>query len=85
MADQSPSGDLPLVLRLRLERGCSIAEVERETGVNHKTIVAWERGEQLRPNATTLKAVADFFGVSPTELYADFHRRRQLEEEPSAA
>jgi transcriptional regulator with XRE-family HTH domain len=78
MADLNP--DLPLVLRLRLERGITIAEVERQTGVNHKTIVSWENGTQLRPNAVTLKALADFYGVSPSELYADF-RRRELEQE----
>lgn len=78
MAEFRP--DLPLVLQLRLERGIAVAEVERQTGVSHKTIVAWERGEQFRPNAVTLKTIADFYGVSPSELYADF-RRRELEQE----
>ena len=85
MADLDPSGDLPLVLSLRLERGVSVAEVERQTGVNHKTIVSYENGTQLRPLAGQLKLLADYYGVSPTDLYADFFRRRQLVEEPDAA
>lgn len=83
MADLDPSGDLPLVLKLRLERGVPVAEVERQTGVNHKTIVSYENGSQLKPLAEPLKLLADYYEISVSDLYADFFRRRQLQ--PDAA
>jgi transcriptional regulator with XRE-family HTH domain len=77
MAEHPATGDLPLVLKLRLDRGVSVAEVERQTGVNHKTIDSYESGMQLRPMVGPLKALALYYDVSVSELYADFLRRRR--------
>ena len=49
------------IVELCKERGISIASLEKECGLGNATVKGWETGN---PRVDTLKAVADYFGVS---------------------
>lgn len=52
---------------LRHEHGLSVDEVAKGSGLSSRTIIRLERGP-VRPNAKTIKALADFYRVSVAEL-----------------
>lgn len=43
------------------ERGLTIKDLERETGIGNGVIAKWSKGS---PRVDTLKKVADYFGVT---------------------
>jgi transcriptional regulator with XRE-family HTH domain len=47
------------------DRGVTIAEVERSTGLGNGTIRRWN---ELNPRTDRLKLVADYFGVTVDDL-----------------
>ena len=49
------------IVELCKDRGISIARLEKECGLGNATVKGWETGN---PRVDTLKAVADYFGVS---------------------
>lgn len=49
------------IVDLCKEKGISIARLEKECGLGNATVKGWETGN---PRIDTLKAVADYFGVS---------------------
>lgn len=53
------------VQRLCNERKISIARLEKETGLGNATVRGWKTGN---PSLKTVKAVADYFGMSVDEL-----------------
>ena len=53
------------VLKLCEERGISIAALERQLGLGNATIRGWVKSD---PRVTTIKAVADYFGVTIEDL-----------------
>lgn len=54
---------------VRLDRGESIAQVALATGVHADTISAIERGESARPRGSTIKKLADYYGVPARTLF----------------
>lgn len=50
------------------EKGVTIAEVERVTGIGNGVIRRWDEGS---PRLSSIKRVADFFGVTVDELLKD--------------
>ena len=59
---------LERIKALCVERGITIAELERETGIGNGTISRWG---QSFPRVDRLRAVADFFGCTVDELLED--------------
>lgn len=53
---------------IRYERGHKLTEVASAVGVTRQTLSRLERGESLRPNAATAKALADYYGISVADL-----------------
>lgn len=53
------------IRRLCSDKGITLAELERTTGIANGTISKWEKSD---PKAKTVKAVADFFKVSTDYL-----------------
>lgn len=47
------------------EKGISISQLERETGLGNGTVCRWRKGD---PTVTRLKLVADYFGVTLEQL-----------------
>lgn len=52
---------------LRHEHGLSVDEVAEGSGLSSRTIIRLERGP-VRPNAKTIKALADFYKVPVASL-----------------
>lgn len=59
---------MTLLTRLRFDRGLTQAEVALATGVSRATIIRAEAGGDLQ--AGTAKALADFYGMTASELVA---------------
>lgn len=55
------------ILRLCEEKKISIARLEKECGLGNATVRGWA-GLQDGPRVTTLKKVADYFGVTLEDL-----------------
>lgn len=53
---------------LRFERGLTLEAVAEATGVGRQTLMRLERGDTTKPSAPTVKALADFYEVSVSEL-----------------
>jgi len=56
-----------IVNQLRLQRGWSLAQLAKVTGMNPIYLGVLERGENV-PTLTTILRVADGLGVAPAEL-----------------
>lgn len=56
------------VLKLCEERGITVAALERTLGLGNATVRGWAKSD---PRVTTIKAVADFFGVTVDDLVRD--------------
>jgi len=52
---------------LREEKGISINKLSKEIGVDHSSIVRWEKGERI-PSIDNLYLLAKFFNVSSDYL-----------------
>lgn len=52
------------------EKGISIAKLEKECGLGNATIQSW-RDMRDAPRFSTIKKVADYFGVTIDELMKD--------------
>lgn len=54
--------------RLRKEKGLTQVELAERLNVSQSTIASWENGKR-RPDLDFLPTIADFFGVSLSEIY----------------
>lgn len=52
----------------RLNRGWTMSELVRRTGINRGTLYRLERGDSARPQMKTVRALAEAFGVTPESL-----------------
>lgn len=66
--DPSPLGIY--IAKLRDERGWGITRLAREAGLNRSMVERVEKGDTQKPQASTIKAFADAFGMSVAELRA---------------
>lgn len=68
--------EVSLLESLRHNSGETVAEVVAATGVAHKTLRAYEKGQRRYPTPGVLKALADHYGgVTAADLLADMRRR----------
>jgi transcriptional regulator with XRE-family HTH domain len=67
--------EVSLLETLRHEKGVSLGQVVAETGVMHKTIRRYERDPMYYPSASALLKLADYYGVTATEILRDMRRR----------
>lgn len=51
----------------RIERGKTLREVERDTGISNANLSRWESGKVL-PNIDFCVKLADYYGISIDEL-----------------
>jgi transcriptional regulator with XRE-family HTH domain len=72
--------EVSLLETLRHEKGVSLGQVVAETGVMHKTIRRYERDPMYYPNAAALLKLADYYGVTVTEILRDMRRRVRARE-----
>jgi transcriptional regulator with XRE-family HTH domain len=54
--------------RLRRQKGVSLEEVAKEIGVSWQTIQQWEKEDGTAPNRNRQKKVAEFYGITISEL-----------------
>ena len=59
------------VSELCKERGITIAELERKTGIGNGTVRRWK---EMNPRVDLLKKVADYFGVTIDDLMKEKQR-----------
>jgi transcriptional regulator with XRE-family HTH domain len=80
-ATTAPEGT-SLAEALRTDKGLSAVQVERLTGVTHKTVLKYEREGQLNPHTDKVHKLARLYGVRPAILLADlrktYHRVHEL-------
>lgn len=57
------------LLRLCNEKGVSLSRVCVENGINKSTATAWKKGGGITP--ATLKKLADYFGVTTSDLLGE--------------
>jgi transcriptional regulator with XRE-family HTH domain len=62
--------NIPRLRELRTARGLTQANLAGVLGVNKRTILRWEAGDQ-DPNLTDLRRLAVYFGVSVAELVGE--------------
>jgi transcriptional regulator with XRE-family HTH domain len=74
MAPNRGSGEMTLLEALRTDRGLTVQRLEEITGVNHKTIVRYEKAQTVNPLSTPLEKLAAFYRVRASELLADMRR-----------
>ncbi|MBR2208109.1 MAG: helix-turn-helix transcriptional regulator [Synergistaceae bacterium] len=55
------------IKRRRTELNLTMAGLARLVGTNKSTVLHWERGD-LRPNLDSVMKLAEFFGITETEL-----------------
>lgn len=81
---QSMSTDLkdfgPTLRAKREERGLSLAEASRLSGVSKPNIWVLEEGSNDNPKVGTIVALADLYRVSPVSLFRALIRRKAKEE-----
>lgn len=53
---------------LRYERGATIIDLSKATGVSGPTLRALEKTDEPRPSAPVAKALADFYGMTVADL-----------------
>ena len=64
------------IRRRRKELNLTMAGLARLVGTNKSTVLHWERGD-LRPNLDSVMKLAEFFGITETEL---LHPKAENEE-----
>lgn len=77
MPDQTPlpaPDGTSLAEALRHDKGLSAVQVERLTGVTHKTVLKYEREGQLNPHTDKVHKLARLYGVRPAVLLADLRK-----------
>ena len=57
-----------ILKQLILEKGVNVSDVVRDTGLSPTPIYAILNGRAKRPLSSTIKKLADYFGVSPKYL-----------------
>jgi transcriptional regulator with XRE-family HTH domain len=77
--------EVSLLEALRVDRGLTIEQVCRETGVSPKTIKRYEQADTTRPSGDALERLARFYRVRASELLADIRRFARDQDEPVAA
>lgn len=58
-----------LLRAARAQRGISMFELARRTGINRSTLTRIEAGETTQPSTETLNAIAPQLGLDPEDLY----------------
>ncbi len=58
-----------IVERLCMSKGISITKLSEELGLSSSVVTGWKNG--AAPRKSTLKKIADYFGVSPDYLLGD--------------
>lgn len=53
---------------MRYERGLALTSVADQVGITRQQLGRLERGDTIRPSASTAKALADFYEISVAEL-----------------
>lgn len=72
----SDLSDVSWLESLRVDRGISLAQAVRETGVSHKTIRKYEDADGcMYPHPKTLQKLADYYGVTPSQILNDMRKR----------
>lgn len=59
---------LKKIRKLCVDKGISIYQLEREVKLSHASIAKWEKSS---PSVANLQKVADYFGVSISDLLED--------------
>lgn len=54
--------------QLRIDKFLTVEELAEKSGVTKTTIYNLERGDVTRPRRDTLRGLAEFFDVPPSEL-----------------
>lgn len=65
------------VSELRSSRGMTQLDLAEKLHYSDKAVSKWERGESV-PEISTLKALADFFGVTVDYLITEEHKQAQV-------
>ena len=65
-----------IVYRLRTERGWTLAELSRRSGMHATHLGVMERGGNV-PSLLTLIRLAEVFGVETAELVREFEQERK--------
>ncbi|HYC93901.1 MAG TPA: helix-turn-helix transcriptional regulator [Thermoanaerobaculia bacterium] len=65
-----------MVMRLRMERGWSIADLSRASGMNATWLGVLEQGGNM-PSLATIFKLADVFGVEAAEMVRVIERLRR--------
>jgi transcriptional regulator with XRE-family HTH domain len=74
MASRHLLSEVPMLEALRQDKGVGLRELVEQTGLSHRTILRYERGETNRPHAASLETLARFYGVRASVLLNDIRR-----------
>lgn len=77
--------EVPLLEALRVDRGLTVRDVARLTGVAHKTIMRYEAAEQTRPHGDALERLARLYNVRASTLLEDIRKTARKRERFDAA
>ena len=72
-----------IVTRLRMERGWTLADLSRLSGLNATWLGVLERGGNI-PSLTTILKLAAVFGVEAAELVREVDQARRREHAPAS-
>ena len=74
MSPQREYAEVTMLQALRMDRGLTISDVEKASGVSFKTISAYERGLKPSPRSVPLEKLARFYKVRASDLLEDLRR-----------
>lgn len=80
----APEG-VSLAEALRHDKGLSAVQVEKLTGVTHKTVLKYEREGMLNPHSEKVASLARLYAVRPAVLLADIRRTYYRNQRDDAA
>jgi len=63
---------------LRTEKGLTQTELGELIGINYSTLSDYERGNKTDPYMSTLRTLADFFGVSMDYLIGESNTKNNI-------
>lgn len=64
--------------QLRTERGLTQIELSEKVNINYSTLSDYERGERKDPYISTIRTLANFFGVSIGYMSGDSDEKEDL-------
>jgi transcriptional regulator with XRE-family HTH domain len=65
--------------RLKQEKRVNSATIARALNVSHSTVSDWEHGKKI-PRAGHIQKLADFFGVSKSEILVSYEEQKRAVE-----